>query len=181
MFYFRSFLAHVSVRRCRVEASQACMSTEVSVHEYVWASAPRNGLSTKVLLKAYHPPFAYKMLILNNTWTARGSKLFFFYCSTDLQWLYFYTKVWNVTTKLSWMSKHRSEGKRRGNGRKNCSFSSPWHAISIFYPRLSKSYLKHINFIFLGWIGLKGSPLNTAQWYWGCKEGMEMIILPSCS
>lgn len=40
-----------------------------------------------------------------------------------------------------------------GNGRKNCSFHFPWHAISILYPQLSKSYLKHINFIFLGWMG----------------------------
>lgn len=178
MFYLRSFLDHIRVRRSHVKTSQACMSTEVSIHQYVWASVPRNGLFTKVLLKPYHPRFAYKMQILN-IWTATGSKLIF-YCSTDSQWLYFYTNVWNVTTKPSWMSKHRSEEKRRGNERKNCSFSSPWHAISILYPHLSKSYLKHISFIFLGWMGLKGSPPNTAQWYWGWKERMEMIILPSC-
>lgn len=58
--------------------------------------------------------------------------------------------VWNVTTKPSWMSKHRSDEERRGNGRKNCSFCFPWHAISILFPHLSKSYLKHINLIFLG-------------------------------
>lgn len=91
-----------------------------------------------------------------------------------------HTNVWNVTTKPSWMSKHRSDEERRGNGRKNCSFCFPWHAISILYPHLSKSYLKHINFIFLGWMGLWGSPPDMARWQWVWKERMKMIIPPSC-
>lgn len=93
---------------------------------------------------------------------------------------YRHTNVWSVTTKPSWMSKHRSYEETKGNGRKNCSFCFPWHAISILYPHLSKSYLKHINFIFLGWMGLRGSPPDMARWQWGWKERMKMIILFSC-
>lgn len=94
---------------------------------------------------------------------------------------YILTQLYGMSQQSlhEWVSTDQRE-KRRGNGRKNCSFSYPWHAISILYPHLSKSYLKHINFIFLGWMGLKGSPPNTAQWYWGWKERVEMIILPSC-
>lgn len=90
------------------------------------------------------------------------------------------TNVWNVTTKPSWVSKHRSDEERRGNGRKNCSFCFPWHAISILYPHLSKSHLKQIRFIFLGWMGLRGSPPDMARWQWGWKERMKMIMLSSC-
>lgn len=35
-FSLRTFLAHIRVRRSHAETSQACMSAEVSVHEYVW-------------------------------------------------------------------------------------------------------------------------------------------------
>lgn len=102
------------------------------------------------------------------------------FCTIFFIFFYLHTNVWSVTTKPSWMSKHRSDEERRGNGRKNCSFCFPWHAISILYPHFSKSYLKHINSIFLGWMGLRGSPPDMARWQWGWEERMKMIILPSC-
>lgn len=77
------------------------------------------------------------------------------------------SNVWRVTTKPSWMSKHRSDDTTRGNGRKNCSFCSPWHAISILHPHLCNGYLKHISSIF---VSLRGSPPDMTPWQWSWKE-----------
>lgn len=78
-----------------------------------------------------------------------------------------------------------------GNGRKNCSFHFPWHAISILYPQLSKSYLKHINFIFLDWmgpqritsrhrasiLGLKRTDENDNSVRLACSIGLLILLL----
>lgn len=113
----RSFLAHIPVRRFRVEASQARMSIEVSVHEYVLLSMPRNGLFTKVLLKPCHPQFAYKILILNSIWTATGSKLVcsLFFVALPIRSSYISTLMYGMSQQSlhEWVSTDQREKKDR--------------------------------------------------------------------
>ena len=71
------------------------------------------------------------------------------FCDFFFFFYYLHINVWNVTTKPSWMSKHKTQWGEEGKlEEKNCSFCFRWHAISILFPHLSKSYLRHINFIF---------------------------------
>lgn len=106
MFYLRSFLDHIRVRRSHVKTSQACMSTEVSIHQYVWASVPRNGLFTKVLLK-YTIHTILSLLIKCKFWTSeqqQGQNSFF--TALPIRSGYIFTQMYGMSQQSlhEWVS-----------------------------------------------------------------------------